>query len=90
MYQSIPRVNDLKLRGVNDGIMRLAHAQSTYVSRDVEEIAMLFRPNRADSGYPNLEFAITYPRTWGVEQIRMDLFARLAAHEAKHSSRFVS
>ncbi len=85
MYKATTRVEDVKLWGVKDDAMYLSELRSFYLSRDLEGITARFTDHNEERKYPDFHFAVTYPRSWSVQQIRMDLFARVATAERAYS-----
>ncbi len=86
MYQTSDRLEDIKLRGVQDAAMQLTALWTSFASRDNEVIAGIFADYRANAEYPDFTFAVMYPRSWSAERIRMDLFAQIALRKAQHKA----
>jgi hypothetical protein len=76
----------VELAGVKDDAMRLTEVRTIFLSAHQEGLAVVFRDHREVPQYPDISFAIAYPRTWSREQVRMDLFAQLALAEKAYSA----
>jgi hypothetical protein len=88
MYEPIPtHAEYVKLAGVKDDAMRLTEARTTFLSGQTEVVTAVFSDHREKPEFPDFRFAIIYPRTWSGEQVRMDLFTKVAIAERTYRAR---
>jgi hypothetical protein len=75
------------LAGIKDNAMRLTEARTVSLSHLTETIAVAFSDHQERPEFPDFRFAVTFPRTWSSEQIRMDLFRQVAIFEREYRAR---